>query len=172
MEEVRNVIPESSGNYELTPEGIRVMCLVLIKNKQLKKFQSEELVDGYQLTFRDSQNPNCFINVRFKASANEKGNMFKALRKMSGNKLRKGVGATELFNTMMSCLGHWYQVAVEHVVSNGKTYANVTDYDIRPDLNADKDYGTNLTYFGNSPHELPGTTTNGTANDIPFPSNN
>lgn len=111
-----NIIPEPGQDYDyqrFTEDGEYLMGLVGAKVKDRKAYKSEELVQGYQLTFRNKDNPNIFVNTWVKASCHERSNMFKLLRNMTGGKLKKGCTNMEAFGALTGCIGKWYECQIE-----------------------------------------------------------
>lgn len=116
MKELENIIPDPSQDYEyerFEEDGEYLMGLVGAKIKERKAYKSEEMVKGYQLTFRSKDNPKVFVNQWVKASCHERSNMFKLLRNMTGGKLKKGSTNLETFEALKGCLGGWFDCQVE-----------------------------------------------------------
>ena len=145
-----NRIPKHADfDYEtFTEEGEYVYGLVNIKDKDIPNYMEEGTRPGYQLTFRAKTNPNVFLNHQFAASVNARSNMFKCLKLMTGNKLKKEATPEEGFEALSSCLGKWFDIQI--VVKNSTKYPGekvnyVDDNQIR--LSKDQSLGDAKAYF-------------------------
>lgn len=146
--QLENTIPEKSGgNYEMLPEGDHLMGLVLIKNKEMTNSKTGEKYPGFQLSFRSKDNPKAWVNRKFKASTFEKSAMFTLLKVMTKGKVKKDISRDEIFAAMLSCLGHWYDVTVEHNPWKDTIFVNVSGDLVIPNLSADKELGDAVKYF-------------------------
>lgn len=131
-----NTIPAGGGgDYELAPSGVSLFGLVLIKNCEVtqrdpNKKEPDKKVPGFRLCFRSYDNPKAWLNIQFKASANEKSKMFMVLRAMSGKKIKKGASPDVLFAEMIGMRGNWYEINVAHNKVGERTYANLVDDEI------------------------------------------
>lgn len=145
--ELRNTIPEHK-EYAVLEDGMHIMGLVAIKNVDLRDFQAETTSPGYQLTFRSKDVTDGYVNVRFRSSSNERSNMYKTLKIMSGGKLKKPT-SEDLFAIMATSKGQWFNVLTEQKPStDGRVFVNATSITPIPSAQQKK-LGNALDFFAN-----------------------
>ena len=137
-EAFRNTIKRGSGgekfDYEIVEPGEYVMGLVKIKNCLKKKFQSDELQEGIQFTFRAIHpHEKCFVNVKVSASWNGRSNLFKIVKRMTKNSVTEDDSADEAFAWLMSCSDKWYDVDLITLDMRDGTKRNfIDDFLVKP----------------------------------------
>lgn len=125
--QLENTVPEPSREgsveFDLLEDGMHQMGLVKISNCDIKNKKTGEVKPGYRLSFRDKDLANGYVNISFTASTNEKSNMFKNIKAMTGT-IKEGVTREEIFNAMVGCLGKWFSIMTVQNPVGDKTYIN------------------------------------------------
>lgn len=118
--------------YENLEPGMHIVGLVEIKNCQKRKFQSDETVDAYRFVFRSLENDKAFVNHTVTASLDEKANLYKLLKFMSGGKLPANPEAEPTFHFMENCVGKWFNCMVEHKPWKDSVWVNIVGNMVTP----------------------------------------
>lgn len=114
QQELVNTLPDRKGiNYAPIPDGVHVCGLQVIKNIKQKKFQSEELVDGFRFVFRCRDIPSGFVNLSTSAAMGERSKLRKVLAALTGKTMPPFLGKDEAFSMMVALQGKWFNGLVK-----------------------------------------------------------
>ena len=125
--------PKSESKYELAPEGTHVARIVQfvhigtspdnfkgeVRDRNLVRYVFELPLETYE--YEGKQKPH-LLSAEYTLSLSPKANLHKMVASLEGRKLTEDEESTYDVETLV---GRECMVQVQHVESNGKTYANI-----------------------------------------------